>query len=221
MAGNDHIRGYAKKDMDISINSTKKDPEETVSYDKRELRHRMIKERASINDKSRKRMDKEIFDKVISLEEYSKCDTVLIYASYNGEVDTYSLIDRCIKDGKRTACPVCRLDEDVAKLDFYCISSRNDLIEGYRGIPEPDTERCTRIADTDIFDALIIVPLVAFDKDRNRLGYGKGFYDRFLAAHKYKHVIGLAYSCQECDTLPVDENDVRLDMVVCGGIATE
>ncbi len=159
-------------------------------------------------------MDEAILNTVCSLKEYKEADTVLLYVSYNGEADTLRLIDKCINDGKTVACPKCVFKGDVPALDFYVISGRNDLKEGYKGIPEPDTQRCRRLDTWDGKKTLIVVPMVAYDPKGNRIGYGKGFYDRFLAEHGDTFNVAIAYSCQEVDSIPVDKYDIRPALII-------
>ena len=181
---------------------------------KKELRKRLINERSHIDETARKLKDLSILDRLLSLAEYRESELILTYASYNGEVDTCKLIDKALSDGKQVACPRCRIRDDVPLLDFYRITAPEDLIPGYKGIPEPRERQGSKLACEDICGSLVIVPLVGYDRAKNRLGYGKGFYDRFLASCKDIKKIGLAYLCQEEDKLPVDEYDIRLDMII-------
>ena len=82
------------------------------------------------------------------------------------------------------------------------------------GVSRDICNRRLEQAKEDMDNALIIVPMVGFDKEVNRIGYGKGFYDRFLAAHKGLTSIGLAYRCQEYEKLPTDEFDIRPDIII-------
>jgi 5-formyltetrahydrofolate cyclo-ligase len=186
----------------------------SIDLNKKEIRKVLIRKRALIVDEDRLRFDRAIYLKVLALDELKQAGTVLIYASYNGEVDTYGLIDECIRTGKRVACPRCRMDKEVPTLDFYFISSRDDLKPGYKGIMEPREDVNKKLSYEDICSSLVIVPMVGYDEAGNRLGYGKGFYDRFLAVFKEAESIGLAYSCQKVSCLPVDEYDVKPDKII-------
>lgn len=181
---------------------------------KKEIRKDLIRKRALMQDEDRIRYDRAILLKVLSLDAFRQAGTVLIHASYNGETDTYGLMDECFKAGKKVACPRCRIDGEVPALDFYLISSGDDLIPGYKGIKEPYEDEKLKLSDEEIRGSLVIVPMVGYDKEGNRLGYGKGFYDRFLAAFKETKSVGLAYSCQMVSRLPVDEFDVRPDTII-------
>ena len=181
---------------------------------KKEIRKRLIYERGHIDEKDRKQNDLKIFNKLVGLREYREADLILVYASYNGEVDTSRLIERALADGKRVACPSCRIEDDEPLLEFYRITSFDDLRPGFKGIPEPRTGSRDKLTLEETDGCLVIVPLVGYDKANNRLGYGKGFYDRFFASHKALKKIGLAYLCQEEEKLPTDDHDVKLDMII-------
>lgn len=181
---------------------------------KKEIRKRLIYERGHMNEKDRRKNDLIIIDKLVALKEYREADLILVYASYNGEVDTFRLIERALADGKSIACPRCRIEDNVPMLDFYRITSSDELIPGYKGIPEPRPDKGDKLSPDEIRGCLVIVPLVGYDKEKNRLGYGKGFYDRFFKANMDLKKIGLAYRCQEEEKLPIDEYDVKLDMII-------
>ena len=200
-----------KDHMTCKVDEINKDE---IAGSKKQLRKHILKTRSALDDKLRSEYDEAIFEKVIALEEYGKTDIILTYASYNGEADTYRLIERAVADGKKVGCPVSDVSSGVPLLDFYYISSPDDLTEGYKGIPEPDVNKCMKVIEDDISRSLIIVPLVGYDDEGNRLGYGKGFYDRFLSGHEYLLSAGIAYSCQRCGKLPVDEYDVRSDIII-------
>ncbi len=188
-----------------------------IAESKKQIRKHILKLRSAMDDKLRREYDEAIFERITALEEYGKTDIILTYASYNGEADTYRLIERALADGKKVGCPVSDVGSGVPLLDFYYILSQDDLTEGYKGIPEPDVNKCMKVQYDDISRALIIVPLVGYDDEGNRLGYGMGFYDRFLAGHEYPVAVGIAYSCQRCEKLPVDEYDVRPDIIITEG----
>jgi len=97
-------------------------------------------------------------------------------------------------------------------MDFYYVNSLNDLTKGYMGILEPDIIN-KALLPVDEYSGLCIVPGVAFDKNCNRIGYGKGFYDRFFSVYKIKNV-GLAFECQIVDKIQSEENDFSLDLVI-------
>ena len=96
-------------------------------------------------------------------------------------------------------------------MDFYLIASRDELEEGSWHIPEPKPDACN-LFNSNV-NALVIMPLVAFDRKGDRIGYGRGYYDRFLAKHLTGTKIGLAYSLQECE-IESEDTDIKMDYVV-------
>ena len=157
------------------------------------------------NIKDKEEQDNIIFNKVINLEEYKQSDLILIYVSLKDEVDTIELIKYSLKIGKKVAVPKCE-DNDII---FYYINSIKDLEEGKFGILEPKTNKKV----INFNNSICIIPGVAFDKQNNRIGYGKGFYDRFL--ENYNGIkIGLTYKECVCDKIDSEINDVKMDKVI-------
>lgn len=129
-----------------------------------------------------------------------------IYCSTRGEVDTYGLMEHWFWD-EHIQIFVPKIDGE--SMDFFRISSFKDLALGAYGILEPTTHEKADPADLDV----IIVPIVAFDKHKHRIGYGKGYYDRYLPRTSAKK-IGIAFSFQETDEISVDPFDVDCDIVI-------
>lgn len=157
--------------------------------------------------------------KVLALSEYKDANTVFVYADYNKEVKTDTIIKDALKCSKKVALPrvystVATDNENQGKyMKFHYISSMDDLEKGYNGIREP--KEALPCADADTNDAIIIMPLVGFDADRNRVGYGGGFYDRYLSTHSFIKKIGIAYDEQKVDCVEdADEYDIKPDMIV-------
>lgn len=182
--------------------------------DKSSLRKELIRKRLMIPDDERKDLDSAVFDKIVSMDEYIKADIILVYVSYNGETDTYRLIKDALNRSKRVACPVCSKLNGEPFLEFCFIDSIDELMEGYRGIPEPDKNKAQKVIEKDIGQALVIVPMVGYDREGNRLGYGKGYYDRFLSSYDHRNAIGIAYSIQECEKLPAESHDIKPDTII-------
>ena len=167
------------------------------------LRNKYKEIRKNIKDKEKQ--NDIIFNKIINLEEYKQSDLILTYVSLKEEVDTIKLIKYSFKLDKKVAVPKCE-GEDII---FYYINSLKDLEEGKFGILEPKTNEIVN----DFANSICIIPGVAFDKQNNRIGYGKGFYDRFLK--KYNGIkIGLTYKECICDKIDTDINDIKMDKVI-------
>ena len=153
-----------------------------------------------------------IRNKLFGLEAFKKARCVCFFASLPTEVDTSSMIDEAIGMGKKVLVPLTDLENKELKL--YEIKNRGtDLKPGTLGIPEPVVSR-TRAARADEPDC-VVVPGLCFDKDRNRLGRGAGFYDRFLKNLKAGvPKIGLGFSFQVVQKVPAEPHDVTLDWVL-------
>ena len=171
--------------------------------DKQILRNKYKEIRKNILNKEE--YDQVIFNKVINLEEYKQSDLILIYVSLKDEVDTIKLIEYSLEKGKKVAVPKCEGNYMI----FYYISSLEDLERGNFEILEPKIKEEV----SDFNNSICIIPGVLFDKQNNRIGYGRGFYDRFL--EKYTGIkIGLTYKECICDEIDIDENDIKMDIII-------
>lgn len=149
---------------------------------------------------------KNIHNKLFSLSEFINAETVFTYVSFGNEISTYEIIEKCFKLNKKVAVPKCVNNNLV----FYYISSFSDLKEGTYNILEP----ITKIQANDFENSICITPGIVFDKKGYRIGYGKGYYDRFFK--KYTGIkIGLC--CKECfiDDVFHDEFDIPVNYVLC------
>lgn len=172
---------------------------------KKILRDKYLKIRKEINKVNREKYNNEIFKKVIELKEYKESKLVLIYVSLKDEVDTFKLIKHSLEIGKKVAVPKCVGNN----IEFYYIENLNELEKGKFNILEPKTDRKV----IEFNNSICIIPVVAFDKENDRIGYGKGFYDRFLKS--YSDIkIGLAYRECICEKIDNDINDVKIDKII-------
>lgn len=145
--------------------------------------------------------------KVLAMTAFKEASTVYLYMDFKGEVQTSLLLDECFRQKKRVVLP--RIDGD--EMDFYEVRSREELKPGYFGILEPVSR--DKIDESRGF---MVVPGVAFSKDGYRMGYGKGFYDRYLTRYPGIYTCGICYDCQVIDDLIVEEHDRKLDELVTG-----
>ena len=137
---------------------------------------------------------------------YKNARSVYGYLPYNQEVRTVPMLEQAIRDGKRVAVPKVFGDE----MKFLWLEDLNRVAKGYSGIPEP-------IDDGPVADdptALVLMPGLAFDRDGHRIGYGGGFYDKFLAAEPDHPTVALCYDFQVLDHLETEEFDIPVDMVL-------
>lgn len=140
---------------------------------------------------------------------YQNADAIYAYLSYNQEVRTEPILRRALAEGKRVAVPKIVEDEMV----FLWVTGESAIARGYKGIPEPvDGVRA------DAPDALVLMPGLAFTPEGLRMGYGGGFYDRFLAAEPQHPTLALCYEFQLLSTLPVAAHDIPVDAVLSAEI---
>lgn len=170
----------------------------------------MKKKRSSLSIERLLVYSSHIFETVVNREEYINADVVLAYVSFSSEVDTHFLIRHALKNGKKVAVPKVFPN---AEMKFFYIDSLDELKPGAYGILEPENSR--EVAYDDSKNYVILLPGVAFDEDKNRLGYGGGYYDRFLEKHPKIFKIMLAYELEKAEEkLPSDAFDVRSDIII-------
>lgn len=173
---------------------------------KAELRKKYKQIRRNIPDKSA--ADAAVCRLLCDSEYVKAHGTILFYAALPDEVNVDSAAEYYISQGKRVAFPYC-IDNN-GKMQYYYIESLNDLKAGTFGVREPDISRCALVEDYD--GALCVVPAIAYDRQGYRLGYGKGYYDRFLAAHSVA-AIGVCYKQTLTDALPYGEYDLPVEYI--------
>ena len=194
---------------------------------KQELRAQILQTRDALTDAQRHNYSSEITRSVRNLEEYQKAQKVLLFASFRSEVDTRELTRVALVDGKEVFFPKVQCNKDGCKeMEFYRVTSENDLEKGYQGIPEPGGDENNRLKpEKSTKDIFVLVPGAVFDKQGHRIGYGGGFYDRFLMrleqevpqnAQVNTYKVAIAFACQVLSEglIPVEPHDVRMDIIV-------
>lgn len=153
---------------------------------------------------------KRIAERVVALDEWKAAQTVALYAAFDSEVRTELLARAAWEDEKAIGYP--RVDQHGGKLIFHRVQSSDELRPGIWGIPEPSP-------DADLIEPptvdLWIVPGLAFDDGRHRVGYGKGYYDGVLSSAREDALkVGVAFETQIVPEVPVGPHDVSMDYVV-------
>ena len=174
--------------------------------DKKELRSAIRLQKRTMTPEQIQVASQKLVEMFLSTAQYRNAKTIYGYLPYNQEVRTVPLLEQALKDGKRIAVP--KIFEDEMK--FIYLSDLNDVEKGYSGIPEP-------IKDGPVADdpnALVLMPGLAFDKTGRRIGYGGGFYDKFLAKEPNHPTVALCYDFQIVKELPTEEFDVPVDLVL-------
>lgn len=176
---------------------------------KKEFRRRALATRDAIPDRERLKKSADIALNLRAYRPYQNAKSVLYYISVGSEVDTRYLIDTELAK-RRVIVPKVNFGNDC--LELYEISSLEELLPGYRSIPEPppDTTRKVDPANID----LLIIPGLAFDLKGFRLGYGGGFFDKLLEKAPSGYRTALAFEAQLHEEIPHDKNDQKVDCVV-------
>lgn len=170
---------------------------------KKEFLRKKYKEKRD-NIKNKVTKDNLIYQKVINNKDILSSKTLLIYISINSEVDTIIIINYFLNT-KNIAVPKI-IDNNM----YFCyVTNLNELTSGKYNIPEPTNENIV----TDFDNAICIVPGICYDKKNYRIGYGKGYYDRFLSKNKIK-TIGLCYKECMIEKIDNDKYDYKIDEVI-------
>ena len=175
--------------------------------EKAALRRELLAQRDAVPQREEK--SRAVGDGVLALPAYQKARQVLLYLSKGSEVDTWEVFARAVAEGKEVYAPRC-LDGD-GTMGFFQVTSPQELLQGRFGLWEPDPRRCAPWRRRE--GALCLVPGIAFDRQGYRLGYGKGYYDRFLAGFSGT-AAWLCFRELALERLPRGPQDRRVDVLV-------
>lgn len=180
-----------------------------IREQKMQLRAKHKKLRTLCPADVKNKLDKKISEIFLSSKEYKQCKILFAFVSSEIEVDTSDIISNALADGKKLALPKCR--NKSGEMDFYFVTSVNQLKKGTFSIPEPDSAVCTAVDDS--VSGLCLVPGLCYDMHGYRIGFGKGYYDRFL--QKFSGIsVGLCYTrCIE-QKLPRGVFDKPVDILI-------
>ncbi|MBQ2730361.1 MAG: 5-formyltetrahydrofolate cyclo-ligase [Clostridia bacterium] len=169
------------------------------------LRRRFKEIRAAVGDKKQE-YSQEICEKAAELSAFHSADTVLLYYAKGNEADLSLLFEKCFSMGKTVGFPRCI---DRERMVFQRVKDLSELSVGYFGISEPpaDAPPCS------LENAICFVPALAFDKDGYRLGYGGGYYDRFLSGFRGT-TVGVTFEACLTDRLVREEFDMKTDYII-------
>jgi len=179
---------------------------------KEDIRKKILSLRNSLTEAEMESKSELIQEKLFNLPEFKKARTILFYVSTRNEVKTERMIKSVLKQGKRVVVPISDVKE--RKLILSELKDFDKELEPRTfNILEPKKEFFRPVFPEEI--DFIIVPGIAFDKDGCRIGYGMGFYDKFLSSLKKRvPIVGLAYEFQIVDDIPVCDKDVTLDKII-------
>ena len=181
---------------------------ENIRELKKKLRAQFKQYRLDLPENIKAEYDKKICDALIRMVSFKYSETILMYAPRPGEIDIMPIAGAALEQGKRVAFPRCV--ENPRNLDFKYITSLDDLTPGSYSIDEPSEEL---ESVTDYSKSICIIPGVVFDNEGYRVGYGKGYYDRFLSAYDGTK-FGLVYSECILDCVPRGKYDRHVDILV-------
>ena len=181
---------------------------------KAKLRTSYLQKRNAMERETQIMAGKKIKDRVLAMKQVKLARTVFLYASYQSEVPTKELLQALLAAGKRVALPKV----DGERMNFYAVTAWEELMPGYHGILEPEPHGAEPVLPRE--GDVMLLPGAVFDRKGNRIGYGKGYYDRYLseleaAYRRLPYCVGLCYHKQLWKgILPTEDTDRRMDGIV-------
>lgn len=183
---------------------------DAITLEKQRLREERLAAREALSEQERARLDDCITQNLFATPEYAEAATVLTYVSVSSEVSTKMFIEHALRDGKTVAVPRCLPGH---RLEFVAITSLDQLVAAPFNLLEPSKD-LSALTESQMSNTICIVPALLVDTKGHRLGYGAGFYDRFLSTYSGKKIC-LAYQQNLSKAmLPHTEFDVPVDMVI-------
>ncbi len=186
---------------------------EELREQKKELRREVLARRDALTKEERERGKFLITERILGHQWYYLSDTILGFASYGSEICTLEILDNALRDGKSVYVPKV----EGREMQFYRIRTLAELKEGYKGIPEPEGNTEHYVFDPQkAGKCLLLMPGSVFDPLGNRMGYGAGFYDRYLADKEELRLrsIGIGFRCQQAEMVPTEETDRKPYQVI-------
>jgi len=180
--------------------------------EKSDIRREILRQRDTMTRSRIAKESRAVLKRLICLGPVQRASTMMAYLSFKSEVITDGLILWGLTEGRRIAVPCC--DPESRKLTPCLIGGLDEVVAGHYGIREPRAH-LSRPLPPEVLDA-VIVPAVAFDRRGYRIGYGGGYYDRFLMQAPQAARIGIAFACQIVDRVPVADHDIPMDGIVTG-----
>lgn len=189
---------------------------QNITDEKRRIRKNVLTLRDAMTPAVRTEKSARIVKTLFTTEAYRSADVILTYVNYQSEVMTTDFIKRSLADRKLVFAPKVTGDD----MDFCRITGMSSLTEGYRGILEPSGNEIfdKKISGENLKNTLMIMPGAVFDEKRHRIGYGKGFYDRYLMHMEELgvtiHTLALCFECQVLQNIPYGMQDKKPDYIL-------
>ena len=174
--------------------------------DKKELRKKIREQKRAMTPLQIESASQKLAELFLKTEQYRHAKTLYGYLPYNQEVRTVPILVQALADGKKVAVPKIYGDE----MRFIYLPDLSQVEKGYSGIPEPVADG----PEGDDPTALVLMPGIAFDEEGHRIGYGGGYYDKFLAKEPDHPTVALCYDFQMVKELPTEEFDIPVDLVL-------
>ena len=181
------------------------------------IRQQILEKRASLPPQLLEKAGKSAAEKLALMEEYINANVIMVYMDFRNEVPTGPIVDMIRASGKKLILPFTdndfniipyKIPEEGMLSEYICTSGL--------GIAEPNQKKC-KVADPDSIE-LVIIPGSVFDQYENRIGYGKGCYDRFLSSLRQNvFKLALAFDFQVLPCIPADPTDVKMDKILTIG----
>ncbi len=175
--------------------------------DKQTVRERMREKRQNLTSKDIEEASAAVYETALGLPAVKKAGKLLLYSHFDNEIKTAALTGWLLYQGKEVYLPA------IARKNMYAINIKNGRLEMSKfgmAQPRPDSGKAQDPAGLDV----VIVPGIAFDREMNRLGFGFGYYDSFLAKAKKAVKIALAYDFQVVESIPAEAHDIKMDMII-------
>lgn len=186
---------------------------DSMTERKKRLRREILARRDALTAAQQRRAEVLITERILGHQWFYLSEILLGFVSYGSEISTKEILAEALAKGKKVYVPKVE-GEEIA---FYRMKAVTELVEGYKGILEPagNTEKYEYDQET-AKKTLLLMPGVGFDPYRNRMGYGKGFYDRFLSDKEglWTRSIAIGHACQVCENIPADVRDVKPYQVI-------
>ncbi len=195
-----------------------KNMETGIKDSKREIRKAVLKLRDSLTMEEREKASLLLTERILGHQWFYRAEAFLCFVSYGSEIGTREILVEALTAGKKVYVPKVLSGRENLEMRFYRMTALTELETGYRGIPEPAGDSEAYVYSRETAErTLMLMPGVAFDRYRNRIGYGKGFYDRFLMDKPLlqQRTIAVGYCCQIVDALPAEDTDMKPYQVIC------
>ena len=185
---------------------------------RQELRRAALEARERLSREQRRKSSLLMTERILGHQFFYRSQVFLSFVSYGSEIDTHELIEEAIRLQKKVYVPKVTKTSEKSEMKFYKLTDLSELKPGFRGISEPtgDSEEYV-YRESEADRTFLLMPGAAFDGLRNRLGYGKGFYDNFLAdkAALQLRTVAVGFQCQMVEEIPAREGDIKPCQVMC------